>query len=257
MPTLNSRWSIDEALESLERQSNKNFELIICDGGSTDGTLDILATRLQGKVRVISLSDLGVPDALNKGFYAAKGEILCWMNSDDVIVSVDALERVRLAFENNETMVAIGNSIIINLDGVVEKTLISFAPNSKYINSGGNIFTGSLFFRKRVWSDFGGFAQSYRFAFEYELTDAIFELFPVTHLDVLIGGFRIHEAGLSSRFRGEMDQEIQRLRMDKNLCSKSEQKMNRFLRHIFDFTILRVLVNKYYDRNRGKVWWEL
>lgn len=257
MPTFNSARFVGDALHSLERQTNQNFELIVCDAGSKDETLSLIKGKMKERVRIVSLSDEGVPDALNKGFAAARGSILCWLNSDDVLVSRLALERVAVAFSKPAVMIAVGDCCTLGLDGKVTKTLIAVPPNMTNPTSGGNVFTGSLFFQKAVWDGFGGFSGQFRLAFEYELTDRIFRTFPVLRIDGPIGGFRIHEAGLSSRYATEMADELYVLRKGIGDPCGVSRLVRRLIQHSEDCSLFRVLINRLDDPNRGLHWEEV
>ena len=82
MPCLNRVNLIREAIESVLAQDYPNFEHIVIDGGSTDGTLDVL--REYRHLKLISEPDNGLYDAVNKGIRLAQGELIGWLNSDDV-----------------------------------------------------------------------------------------------------------------------------------------------------------------------------
>jgi len=254
MPTYNSESFLSEALESLRRQKNQRFELLVCDGGSTDGTLDLINKTMGRQARIVSYSDSGVPDALNKGFSAAKGEILCWLNSDDVFVASNALSKVRESFASGDCDVAIFDAVSLLESGVVSKTLISFAPPNSSPSSGGNVFTGSLFFSKAAWDLFGGFSCRYSLAFEYELTDQIFAVCQVRKIKSVVGGFRIHETGLSSLYRSKMDAEVRHLRSDVRMLKKGQQYIHRLMQHSLDGNLHRVFWHRYFDPNRGLHW---
>lgn len=81
-PCLNRVEYIKEAIESVLKQNYLNFEHIFVDGGSTDGTLEVLAHYPH--LRIISEPDRGLYEALNKGIQIAKGDIIGWLNSDDL-----------------------------------------------------------------------------------------------------------------------------------------------------------------------------
>jgi GT2 family glycosyltransferase len=94
-PCLDAAATIVETLDSVGRQLGPGDEHLIVDGGSTDGTLEILERR--GGVRFISEPDRGLSDAMNKGIRLAQGEVLGWINADDVLLP-GALDAVREAF---------------------------------------------------------------------------------------------------------------------------------------------------------------
>src|SRR5258708_2432868 len=78
----NARAYIESTLHSVLSQTGPALEYIVVDGGSTDGTLDILR-RYQDRIRLISEPDRGQADALNKGLRLARGELVGWLNADD------------------------------------------------------------------------------------------------------------------------------------------------------------------------------
>lgn len=83
-PSLNQGEYIGRTIRSvLDQQAGVNVEHIVVDGGSTDQTPEVLR-RFEGQIHVISGSDRGMSDALNKGFSRCRGEIIGWLNSDDV-----------------------------------------------------------------------------------------------------------------------------------------------------------------------------
>ncbi|MFN0133225.1 MAG: glycosyltransferase [Phycisphaerales bacterium] len=96
-PTFNQGRYIEETLLSVRRQGYSNVEHIIIDGGSTDDTLDVIDRYRDGLARVISEKDRGQSDAINKGMRLATGDILTWLNSDDMLAP-GALAAVALAF---------------------------------------------------------------------------------------------------------------------------------------------------------------
>jgi glycosyltransferase involved in cell wall biosynthesis len=93
-PCLNARATIERTVESISGQRYSSLEHIVVDGGSTDGTLDILkALNDEGRIHLVSEPDDGLSDALNKGFRLATGELVASLNADDYYFP-GALERV-------------------------------------------------------------------------------------------------------------------------------------------------------------------
>jgi glycosyltransferase involved in cell wall biosynthesis len=82
-PVLNQRAYIEAAVQSVLEQDYPQVEYIVIDGGSTDGTLEIL-NKYRDRITLISEADSGQSNAINKGLYLARGEILAWLNADDL-----------------------------------------------------------------------------------------------------------------------------------------------------------------------------
>ncbi len=94
----NAKTTIEETIQSVLNQSYQNIEYIIIDGGSTDGTLEIIEKYKSKIARVISEKDYGLYHAMNKGIEKATGEIIGMINADDYYLD-GAFEKVIKAFE--------------------------------------------------------------------------------------------------------------------------------------------------------------
>lgn len=109
-PTMNPGPRLARCLRSVTDQTYTHVEHIVIDGGSTDGSLEILATK--PNVTWISEPDEGQSDAINKGFAMAKGDYLGWLNADDYLVP-QAVERTVTAFaENPQAGWSVGDVIV-------------------------------------------------------------------------------------------------------------------------------------------------
>ena len=102
MPSYNQAEFIEKSILSVLNQDYKNIELIIIDGGSNDGTIEIIKKYQDYIFFWVSEKDKGQSDALNKGFKLASGEIYGWLNSDDIYLP-NAFHNLMLAFKNNSS----------------------------------------------------------------------------------------------------------------------------------------------------------
>lgn len=93
----NSAATLADTLSSVAQQTHADVEHIVVDGGSTDGTLDLLAAHGTHLAKVISGPDGGIYDAMNKGLRLARGEFVGFLNADDVFASVDVLQTIARA----------------------------------------------------------------------------------------------------------------------------------------------------------------
>lgn len=125
-PSLNQGAFIEQCLQSVLSQEYPLLELIVIDGGSTDGTVEVLR-RLESRLHCwVSEPDKGQSDAINKGFRRAHGEVVAWLNSDDFLLP-GALQAVAKAYaENPEAPFYYGDGLRVGLDGQGGKR---FFPN--------------------------------------------------------------------------------------------------------------------------------
>jgi glycosyltransferase involved in cell wall biosynthesis len=255
IPTKNSATFLKDALLSLKKQTYQNYEVLLCDSNSCDATVKIAKNLLGEKIRIASEYDSCVPDALNKGFRFASGKIYGWLNSDDVLVSDCSLEKAFVAFQDLSADVIIGDSLVLDEAGIALKSLFAYGPRARTALGWGNVFTGSLFFSRDAWEQFGGFSCRYLYAFEYELIIFLFSHYTPYKLNTLLGGFRIHSGGLSSRFESKMSAELSFLLSEKNIDFNLFSKrfsLHRIIQHMRDRNLHKVVFSKVYDRNKGR-----
>lgn len=257
MPTFNSAQYLQESIASLNRQTSQDYELLLCDAGSTDGSVDLVFDSLRGKARLVSDNDTGVPDALNKGFNHSRGDVLCWLNSDDVVVCPTTIESILRRYSEKQFDVLFADNVSLDTEGQILKTQYAFVSEKKNLDYSGNIFTGSLFFSKSAWSVFQCFSRRFKYAFEYELTDFLFQEYRAQKVDLIAGGFRRNPKGLSKIFRQELANELNVIRSSRNPPSRGRYFFERIKLHSRDGCLWRSLANKLIDRNRGKRWDDL
>ena len=97
----NNRATIQDTIESVMHQDYKDFEHIVIDGASTDGTLDVLEKFTHPRLKVFSEKDHGIYDAMNKGILKATGDIIAFLNADDWYASQDVLSKVADHFKKD------------------------------------------------------------------------------------------------------------------------------------------------------------
>lgn len=158
----NSSTTIEQTIQSVVDQNYRDLEYIIIDGGSTDGTLGIIAKYQQNISECISEPDNGIYDAMNKGLEKCTGDIVAFLNSDDWYER-NILEKVNLYFENTNADMVSGNIYLHSADGQNHK--IELDRENKE-----NIFyqviypQPALFVRKDFFGRMGGFDTSYKIA---------------------------------------------------------------------------------------------
>ena len=132
IPSLNKAKYIGQTLESIVKQNYPNLEVIIEDGGSRDGTLDIIKKYAKKYPKIFkyeSKKDKGQRDAINKGFEKAKGEILTYINADDVYAD-GAFRNIEKAYsENSGALWFAGRGRVIDEDGKGIARIVTWYKN--------------------------------------------------------------------------------------------------------------------------------
>lgn len=165
-PCYNSAGTIEKTLECIENQTYKNIEYIIVDGGSTDGTLEIIDShreRLPRDFTLVSERDDGIYDAMNKGIRLAKGRLIGIVNSDDSY-EYDTVERVVGHFRGNKYEVIYGMQRTY-LGGKEKAVVIyhhDFLPQQMITHP-------ACFVTREAYEELGMFDVRYKSAADYDL----------------------------------------------------------------------------------------
>jgi glycosyltransferase involved in cell wall biosynthesis len=219
-PCLNRADYIASAIESVQNQPISNVEHIVVDGGSRDGTLEIL--HQYSHVRVFSEKDTGMYAALNKGISYARGNIIGFLNSDDLYAE-NAFVGVEQKFSNDDIQAVVGRAeVFTDIPGKESIVVDTFSPeNSELLKLAtiGSPFMNAWFFRSSVFQKIGGFNANYRIVADREFM-----------LRLAISGLKYSTiAGLVYRYRrhaGAMtfdinDQKLERIVLEHHTMTES------------------------------------
>jgi len=202
MPSLNSGRYLREALDSVLDQTAPTDELIVQDGGSSDGTHDVL--RSYGD-RIVwrSEPDRGQSDALNRAVECATGDVVIWLNADDRLLS-GALAAIRDTFTVDPGLVfAYGDFDIINARAeTLRRYRSSIYSWNRVFAQGCYIFSGSLAIRREALLAAGGYDSDLHACMDFDLLLRIGRLGRSVHLGRTIAQLRMHGANKSSAARG-------------------------------------------------------
>jgi glycosyltransferase len=174
--TYNSVKTIIDTIESVRCQSYKNYEHIIIDGGSKDGTVDILNKNLNLFSQFISEPDAGIYDALNKGLLISNGDILCFIHSDDFYPTNKIFERVVSLFSDPTVNAVYGDlDYISNYDAnrVIRKWRPGYFEKKK-LRWGWMPPHPTLFIRRSSFLKVGFFDLQYSISADYDFILRLF-----------------------------------------------------------------------------------
>lgn len=209
-PCLNAAQYISDAIESVLCQGSGSFEHIIVDGGSTDGTLELLAGYPH--VKTASGPDMGMYDALNKGLELATGDVVGILNSDDLYAD-GAFSAVTGAFREDPILAVAGRALVFSQTANGTRAIVGgFSPDSAsllVLSTIGSPFLNAWFFRKSVFDKIGKFSTEYRIAAdrEFMLRVALSGLEYAT-LDSVVYQYRQHAGSMTFDMT---DQKLERI----------------------------------------------
>jgi glycosyltransferase involved in cell wall biosynthesis len=210
-PSFNQAEFLEETIKSVLTQDYPHIEYIVMDGGSTDGSVEIIkkyaaplsaqpavpgdAEEFRHKVNAwVSEQDKGQTDAINKGFNRAKGDILAWLNSDDTYNPKAVGEAVIHLLDNPDVAMVYADCNFIDEQGRVIGKFASRQTDYQKLRRGYvHIPQQTMFFRAEYWRDLGPLDPSFFFAMDYDLWVRIAARAPLKYLPGRTwANFRIH-----------------------------------------------------------------
>ncbi len=189
-PSYNQKQFLEETILSVLNQDYPNIEYIIIDGGSTDGSVDIIRKYEHQLSYWVSEPDRGQSQAINKGFQRAKGDILAWLNSDDEYTQGAILTAVQTFIKYPDVAMVYGNCDIIDEQGNLTGHIRSHQCDLKSLFRGNNIPQPSTFFKKKVLEEIGPLNETLKYAMDYDLFLRISSKFKIKYLPSTLSRFR-------------------------------------------------------------------
>jgi glycosyltransferase involved in cell wall biosynthesis len=192
-PSFNQAPYLEETIQSVFNQTYPNIEYIIMDGGSTDGSAEIIKSHQKKLAYWVSEKDRGQTDAINKGFAKAKGEILGWINSDDTLQPNAVEEAVQFLQDNLDTGLVYGDTNYIDEKGRVIGRFPAAQTDLPRLRRGYvHIPQQASFFRKSIWDQVSPLDPEFFFAMDYDLWVRIARKAEIHYLPRLWANFRLH-----------------------------------------------------------------
>jgi len=190
---------LEQCIQSVLTQDYRDFEYIVADGGSTDGSLEIIERYRPKLSHVLLGPDRGPADALNLGFGQGTGDVMGYVNSDDCLLP-GALRKVADYLGGHPQVDYVsGNCVITDASGnILRRTYSDRISRHRWIYSGCILLQPATFFRRSIYERSGGFNIENRISWDIELFHRFIEN-GARHavMDEFLAAFRVHPASIT------------------------------------------------------------
>ena len=218
LPAYNHRQFLPAAIESVLAQTFPDFELIVVNDGSTDGTREYLDTLKDPRIRVIHQENQRLPRALNAGFKAARGELLTWVSADNYCAPVFLEAMVAALKAQPEAGVAIAAFAWIDAGGNIQSLCRDqdlSLPSLLTANPG----IAAFLYRRGCQQAVGEYDPSLEGAEDWDMWMRLMERFPVVYVPEILYYFRVHQETMTRRIPGRVrESAVQALQNALNRC---------------------------------------
>ncbi len=169
---LNAASTIEQTMDSVQGQNHDEIEHIVIDGGSTDGTNEILQRHADKISRLMIEPDKGIYDAMNKGIAMATGDIIGFLNADDVFDNDSILSKICNVFSDQTIMAAYANLVYVKSDDI--HNVVRYWQSQDYrpglFEKGWMPAHPTFYVRREIYEKYGGFDLNYQFHADYAIT---------------------------------------------------------------------------------------
>ncbi len=192
-PSFNQAPFLETTIQSVLTQDYADIEYIVVDGGSTDGSAEIIRKYADRLAWWVSEPDRGQTDALNKGFARARGDVLAWINSDDTYQPGAVREAAAYLQAHPEAGMVYGDAHYIDETGRVIGRFPAAQTDYRRLRQGYvHVPQQSSFFRAGLWQKVGPLDPSFYFAMDFDLWVRLAEQAPLHYYPKMWANFRLH-----------------------------------------------------------------
>jgi glycosyltransferase involved in cell wall biosynthesis len=212
-PSFNQVEFLERTIRSVIDQDYPNIEYIVIDGGSTDGSVDLIKKYEHRLAYWVSEKDRGQAHAINKGLERATGDWVAWQNSDDTYYPGVFAQLASVAKSNSAVQLIIGNMNLIDRDDGLLRQLKYVRPTYKSLLSEGMVLTNqAAFWRRSLHQEIGLLSEAFDCSFDYEWFLRLLAYIDQSHhVNAPWGALRLHEQTKTSNRQDVFDQEYRQI----------------------------------------------
>ena len=244
-PSYNQARFLEETIRSVLRQSYPKIEYILVDGGSTDGSLDIIHKYADLFARWVFEPDEGQVDAINKGLKMTTGEIVAWINSDDLYMAGAVMEAVKALQANPEVGMVYGDGIMVDENGKLLDRHYYRTYDVLDLLCFEVLLQPTVFMRRTVLEEVGLLHAEYDLVLDHDLWVRMASHSPILHIPSFWAVERSHESAktiaLSSQFVEEAEKLIGSAEQSASLGPRVEGHRRQILASLHAFAARRLI----------------
>lgn len=212
-PSFNQAQYLEQTILSVLSQDYPRLEYIIIDGGSSDGSVEIIHKYASRLAYWVSERDQGQADALRKGFSRARGSVWAWLNSDDLYYPGTVTQAVEYLQMHPQVGMVYGDADLIDQSGeILGKFAARQTDYRRMLDGFVHIPQQASFICADVWQQAGGLDASFFFAMDYDLWVRVAKISAIQYLPERWAAFRLHDAGKSIQHDDRCYPEMLRVR---------------------------------------------
>ena len=208
-PSFNQAEYLERTIQSVLDQGYPNLEYIVIDGGSTDGSVDVIRRYADKLTHWVSEKDSGQSQAINKGLMRATGDWVAWQNSDDIFYPGTFIQLAECASRKPDAGLIIGDMNMIDVHDQVLRDIKYIRPTYGAMLAEGMVLTNqAAFWRRELHSKLGYLREDLHFGFDFEWFLRILEsAVRAEHVRGMWGGLRMHQATKTAQSQSDFTRE--------------------------------------------------
>lgn len=239
IPSYNQAQYLEQTLSSIVSQNYPDIEIIVMDGGSNDGSVDIISAYADKLTYWVSAPDKGQADAIYRGFERCTGEIIGWVNSDDLLLPGSLHKVAHYFISNPDKECVVGGCVIIDSEGKTIKDRLGLpvfnqghrVTFNKLLYWGAGFNQPASFWKRKAFFAVGGFDTNLNYCFDYDMYFRLAQQKPFGFMNEPLSSFRIHGESKTTTMQAVRSMENEILFNKYGLYSSTV--VNRKIKYIF------------------------